>query len=69
MSRNLSTLERDIRAGVLAPLAILLTLALGIATVAGIFALVFAVAMLATAFSGHCPVYALFGADGDPATA
>lgn len=69
MTRNLSTLERDIRAGLLAPLGILLTVVLGIASVAGILSLVFAVAMLATAFSGYSPVYALFGADEDQKTA
>lgn len=40
MPRNLSTLERDIRAG-----------------------------LLATAFSGHCPVYALFGVGEGQTTA
>jgi presenilin-like A22 family membrane protease len=57
MRPNLTSLERDVRGAIVAPIALLVTLAFGITSVAGIFAFVLAVVMFITAFAGHCPIY------------
>jgi len=63
MKQNLTALERDVRGALIAPVAFLVMLALGLASVAGICALVLAVAMFVTAFAGYCPVYDLLKID------
>ena len=65
MRQNLSPSERDVRLGVFAPIAIIVLVSAGITTVLGIFAAVFAAAMVLSALTGHDPTYALF--DAEPA--
>jgi len=48
-----------VRAVVVAPLAVWLAVAVGVGTVLGVVALVFAAIMVATGASGFCPLYAL----------
>lgn len=65
MRQNLSPSERDVRLGVFTPIAVIVLVSAGITTVLGIFAAVFAVAMVLTAVAGYDPTYDLF--DVEPA--
>jgi len=65
MRQNLSPSERDARLAVLAPLAIIVLVSAGITTVLGIFAAVFAAAMVLSAVMGYDPTYDLL--DVEPA--
>ena len=66
MIRNMGTLDRGVRAFVVAPAAIVVALILGAGTVAGIVLFVVAGIMLATAATGYCPNYSLLGISTDP---
>lgn len=62
MKRNMGTVDRVLRAVVVAPVLILVSfLVFGAGSALGIVALVFAGIMLATAAVGFCPTYTLFG--------
>lgn len=63
MTRNMGSIDRLLRAIVVAPLLVLAAVLAGTTTVGGIVALVGAVVMLATAAAGTCPLYLLFGVD------
>ena len=67
MRQNISPSERDVRLAVGLPIAIIVLVSAGITTVLGIFAAVFAVAMVLTAVTGYDPMYDLF--DVEPAIA
>ncbi len=62
MKRNMGTLDRALRTFVVAPVAIVMGLAVfGIGSVLGIVALVVAGIMLTTSAVGFCPLYTPFG--------
>lgn len=62
MKRNMGNLDRRIRAFVVAPILVVLALAVfGAGSVAGVIALVLAAVMLATSAVGSCPLYAPLG--------
>ncbi len=63
MSRNMSNLDRGLRAFVVAPLAIVLAFVVGAGSILGIVLFAIAVIMLATAAMGSCPLYALLHLD------
>jgi hypothetical protein len=64
MKRNMGSVDRLLRAFVVAPLLIMLSVSVfGIASVLGIVTLVFAGIMLVTAAVGVCPAYTPFGID------
>ena len=60
MRQNISPFERDARLAVGVPIALIVLISAGITTVLGIFAAVFAVAMVLTAVTGYDPTYELF---------
>lgn len=60
MTKNMNTLDRVLRAFVVAPLLVIATLFVGAGTILGVVLLVLAAVMLATAAVGFCPLYALF---------
>ena len=66
MTRNMGTLDRSLRAFVVAPVAIVVAVIVGATTVAGIILFVVAGIMLATAATGYCPNYTLAGISTDP---
>ena len=68
MSKNISPFARDARLVVGLPLAIIVMISAGITSVLGIFAAVFAVAMLLTALTGYDPVYDLFDVEPNRST-
>lgn len=59
MRRNLSTLDRALRAYLIAPAAVIVGLLIGPGAVASIVLYAFAVVMLATAAAAFCPIYAM----------
>jgi Protein of unknown function (DUF2892) len=61
MIRNMGTLDRGVRAFVVAPVAIVAALILGAGTVGGIVLFVVAGIMLASATTAFCPTYILIG--------
>jgi len=61
MSRNMGTWDRRIRALLIAPLALLAAIAVGVGSVFGIVLLALAAIMLGTSAIGYCPLYALVG--------
>ena len=61
MIRNMGTLDRGIRAFVVAPVAVVAALILGAGTVGGIALFVVAGIMLASATTAFCPTYILIG--------
>lgn len=60
MIKNMNTLDRVLRALVVAPLLVIAALFVGVGTILGVVLLVLAAVMLATAAVGFCPLYALF---------
>ena len=66
MIRNMGTLDRGVRAFLVAPAAIVVALALGAGTVGGIILFVVAGIMLVTSATGYCPNYSLIGISTDP---
>lgn len=63
MTTNMGTIDRLLRGALVAPLLVVAAVLLGVTTPVGIIALVAAVVMLATAATGSCPLYLLFGVD------
>lgn len=66
MIRNMGTLDRALRAFVIAPVAIVVALLLGAGTVAGIILFAIAGIMLASAAAAFCPTYVLLGISTHP---
>jgi hypothetical protein len=66
MIRNMGTLDRGVRAFVVAPAAIVAALLLGAGTVGGVILFVVAGIMLLTAAIGFCPNYSLIGISTHP---
>ena len=64
MSRNMSTLDRELRSFVVAPAAIALAFVVGAGSVGGIVLFALAAVMLATGAVGFCPLYRLLHLDG-----
>lgn len=61
--KNMGSLDRALRAFVVAPVAIAVALALGAASIGAIVLFVVAGIALATAATGRCPSYVPFGID------
>lgn len=61
--RNMGSLDRALRAFVIAPVAIIVAFALGVSSIGGIVLFVLAGVALATGASGVCPSYVPFGID------
>ena len=59
MHTNMSLADRRIRGFVVAPVALVVAIVLGLGTVAGILLLVVAAVRVATSVAGFCPLYAL----------
>ena len=66
MTRNMGTLDRGLRAFVVAPAAIVVALIIGASTIGGVILFIVAGIMLATASTGFCPNYILVGISTDP---
>ena len=66
MTRNMGTLDRGLRAFVLAPVAILVALILGVGTVGVVILFVFAGIMLASSATAFCPTYTVVGISTHP---
>jgi Protein of unknown function (DUF2892) len=66
MIRNMGTLDRMVRAFVVAPAAIVVALILGAGTVGGVILFVVAGIMLASAATAFCPTYTVVGISTDP---
>ena len=60
MTKNMNTLDRALRAFVVAPLLVITALFVGTGTILGAVLLLLAAVLLATAVVGFCPLYALF---------
>jgi hypothetical protein len=61
MIRNMGSLDRGVRAFVVAPVAIVLAFIVGASTVTGVILFVLAGIMLATSAIGFCPNYVWLG--------
>jgi hypothetical protein len=61
MTRNMGTLDRSLRAFVVAPVVIVVALILGAGTLGGVILFVVAGLMLATAVTAFCPTYTVLG--------
>jgi Protein of unknown function (DUF2892) len=61
--KNMGSLDRAVRAFVVAPVAIVAAFAIGASSIGGIVLLVVAGIALVTGASGRCPNYVLFGID------
>ena len=61
--KNMGSLDRALRAFVLAPAAIIAALALGASSIGGIVLFAFGGIALVTGAAGRCPNYVLFGID------
>jgi hypothetical protein len=61
--KNMGSLDRAVRAFVIAPVAIVVAFALGAASIVGIVLFVVAGIALATGATGSCPSYVPFGID------
>ena len=61
--KNVGSLDRAVRAVVVAPVAIVAAFALGASSIGGIVLIVVAGIAIATGASGRCPTYVLFGID------
>lgn len=66
MTRNMGTLDRSLRAFVVAPVAFVVALILGASTLGGVIFLVVAGIMLATAGTAFCPTYTVVGISTRP---
>jgi hypothetical protein len=64
MSKNMTILDRRLRALLIAPLAVLIAVLTGPGSVASIVLYALAAVMLATSAAGYCPLYAVFGMGG-----
>jgi Protein of unknown function (DUF2892). len=63
MSSNMGSIDRLVRAFIVAPVAIVIAVVVGVGSVAGIVLLALAAVMLATSAVGFCPLYKLVGLD------
>jgi hypothetical protein len=61
--KNMGSLDRALRAFVVAPVAIVAAVALGASSIGGIVLFAIAAIALVTGASGRCPSYVLFGID------
>ena len=61
MGRNEGTADRVVRGLVVAPIALIAAVAVGLGTVAGVVLAVVGVIMALTAAVGFCPLYRLVG--------
>ena len=61
--KNMGSLDRALRAFVIAPAAIIAAFALGASSIGGIVLFAIASIALVTGASGRCPNYVLFGID------
>ena len=61
--KNMGSLDRALRAFVIAPVAIGVAVALGASSIGGIVLFVVASVALTTGATGRCPSYVLFGID------
>jgi hypothetical protein len=66
MTQNMGTLDRSLRAFVVAPVAIVVALILGAGTLGGVILFVVAGIMLATAVTAFCPTYTVLGISTEP---
>jgi hypothetical protein len=66
MTQNMGTLDRSLRALVVAPVAIVVAVLVGASTIAGVIFFVVAGIMLLTATTGFCPTYTLIGVSTRP---
>jgi hypothetical protein len=66
MTQNMGTLDRGLRAFVIAPVAIVVALLLGAGTIAGVVLFVVAGIMLVTGATGFCPTYTVVGISTHP---
>ena len=66
MTPNMGTFDRGLRAFVVAPVAIVGAVIVGVGTLAGVILLVVAGIMLVTALTGFCPNYIVLGISTDP---
>lgn len=66
MTRNMGTLDRGLRAFVVAPSAIVVALVLGAGTLGSVILFVVAGIMLATAVTAFCPTYTAVGISTNP---
>lgn len=66
MTPNMGTLDRGLRAFVVAPAAIVGAVIVGVGTLGGVILLVVAGIMLVTALTGFCPTYTVIGISTDP---
>ena len=64
MSKNMTILDRRLRAVLIAPVAVLIGVLIGPGAVASIVLYALAAVMLATSAAGYCPLYSLFGMGG-----
>ena len=60
MSKNMNTLDRRVRALLVAPVAIVVGILIGPGSVGAIVLYALAAIMLATSAIGFCPLYSLF---------
>jgi Inner membrane protein YgaP-like, transmembrane domain len=61
MSKNMTILDRRLRALLIAPLVVVIAVLIGPGSVASIVLYALAAVMLATGAAGYCPLYSLFG--------
>ena len=66
MTRNMGTLDRALRAFVVAPVAIVMAFILGAGTLAGGVLFVVAGIILTTAVTAYCPAYTVTGISTRP---
>jgi Inner membrane protein YgaP-like, transmembrane domain len=66
MTPNMGTVDRSLRAFVVAPAAIVVAVLLGAGTIAGIVLFVVAGVMLLTGATGFCPTYTVIGISTGP---
>ncbi len=66
MTPNMGTVDRGLRAFVVAPVAIAGAVIVGVGTLGGVIAFVVAGIMLVTALAGFCPTYTAVGISTDP---
>jgi hypothetical protein len=64
MSKNMTILDRRLRALLIAPVAVLIAVLIGPASVVSIVLYALAAVMLASSAAGYCPLYSLFGIGG-----
>ena len=66
MTRNMGTVDRGLRAFVVAPVAVVVALLIGAGTLAGVILFAVAGIMLATAVTAFCPTYTVVGISTRP---